>query len=69
MFIDCAKLEKILKADYKTWGGQVWPHRERYVHPERYRMDGGSRTKKKSTKEFLGTVIKTCGLAPERASS
>lgn len=20
MFIDCAKLEKILKADYKTWG-------------------------------------------------
>ena len=20
MFIDCAKLEKILKADYKSWG-------------------------------------------------
>lgn len=20
MFIDCAKLEKILKTDYKTWG-------------------------------------------------
>lgn len=42
MFIDCAKLEKILKADYKTWGRQVWTHRQRYVHPERYRMDDRS---------------------------
>lgn len=42
MFIDCTKLEKILKADYKSWGRQVRSHRERHVHPKRYRLDGGS---------------------------
>ena len=41
MFIDCAKLEKILKADYKSWGVKSGLT-ERHVHLKRYRLDGGS---------------------------
>lgn len=28
MFIDCAKLEKILKADYKTWASSLASQRK-----------------------------------------
>ena len=68
MFIDCAKLEKILKTDYKTWGVKFG-----LTEKGMYILNGTGwmveADKEKITKEFLGTVIKTCGLAPERASS
>lgn len=65
MFIDCAKLEKILKADYKTWGVKFG-----LTEKGMYILNGTGwmveADKEKITKEFLGTVIKTCGLAPEK---
>lgn len=65
MFIDCAKLEKILKADYKTWGVKFG-----LTDKGMYILNGTGwmveADKEKITKEFLGTVIKTCGLAPEK---
>lgn len=65
MFIDCAKLEKILKADYKSWGVKFG-----LTEKGMYILNGTGwmieADKAKITKEFLGTVIKTCGLAPEK---
>lgn len=65
MFIDCAKLEKILKADYKTWGVKFG-----LTEKGMYILNGTGwmieADKAKITKEFLGTVIKTCGLAPKK---
>lgn len=65
MFIDCAKLEKILKADYKTWGVKFG-----LTDKGMYILNGTGWMievdKEKITKEFLGTVIKICGLAPEK---
>lgn len=65
MFIDCAKLEKILKADYKSWGVKFG-----LTEKGMYILNGTGwmveADKTKITKEFLGTVIKTCGLAPEK---
>lgn len=65
MFIDCAKLEKILKADYKSWGVKFG-----LTEKGMYILNGTGwmieADQAKITKEFLGTVIKTCGLAPEK---
>lgn len=65
MFIDCAKLEKILKADFKSWGVKFG-----LTEKGMYILNGTGwmveADKTKITKEFLGTVIKTCGLAPEK---
>lgn len=65
MFIDCAKLEKILKTDYKTWGVKFG-----LTEKGMYILNGTGwiieADNTKITKEFLGTVIKTCGLAPEK---
>lgn len=65
MFIDCAKLEKILKTDYKTWGVKFG-----LTEKGMYILNGTGwmveADKAKITKEFLGTVIKTCGLALEK---
>ena len=65
MFIDCAKLEKILKADYKSWGVKFG-----LTEKGIYILNGTGwmieADKEKITKEFLGTIIKTCGLAPEK---
>ena len=65
MFIDCAKLEKILKADYKSWGVKFG-----LTEKGMYILNGTGwmveADKAKTTKEFLGTIIKTCGLAPEK---
>ena len=65
MFIDCAKLEKILKTDYKTWGVKFGlTEKGMYILNGTGWMIEADNTK--ITKEFLGTVIKTCGLAPEK---
>lgn len=65
MFIDCAKLEKILKADYKSWGVKFGlTEKGMYILNGTGWMIEADNTK--ITKEFLGTVIKTCGLAPEK---
>lgn len=65
MFIDCTKLEKILKADYKSWGVKFG-----LTEKGMYILNGTGWMvevdKEKITKEFLGTVIKICGLAPEK---
>lgn len=65
MFIDCAKLEKILKTDYKTWGVKFG-----LTKKGMYILNGTGwiieADNTRITKEFLGTVIKTCGLAPEK---
>lgn len=39
MFIDCSKFEKVLKADYKSWGRQVWSHRKEDVYSPWHRLD------------------------------
>ena len=58
MFIDCAKLEKILKADYKSWGVKFGlTEKGMYILNGTGWMIEADNTK--ITKEFLGTVIKT----------
>ena len=57
MFIDCAKLEKILKADYKSWGVKFGlTNRRMYI------LQGTGWIIEANAsyvnKEFLGTAIK-----------
>lgn len=58
MFIDCVKLEKILKTDYKTWGVKFG-----LTEKGMYILNGTGwiieADNTKITKEFLGTVNKT----------
>ena len=65
MFIDCAKLEKILKTDYKTWGVKFGLTKKgmQILNGTGWIIEADNT---RITKEFLGTVIKTCGLAPEK---
>lgn len=64
MFIDCSKFEKVLKADYKSWGVKFGlTNRRMYI------LQGTGWIIEANAsyvnKEFLGTVIKVLGPAPK----
>lgn len=64
MFIDCSKFEKVLKADYKSWGVKFGlTNRRMYI------LQGTGWIIEANAsyvnKEFLGTAIKVLGPAPK----
>lgn len=61
MFIDCSKFEKVLKADYKSWGVKFGlTKRMMYIlQGTGWRIEANASY---VNKEFLGTAIKVLGL-------
>ena len=64
MFIDCSKFEKVLKADYKSWGVKFGLTKKgMYIlHGTGWIIEANASY---VNKEFLGTAIKVCGPAPK----
>lgn len=64
MFIDCSKFEKVLKADYKSWGVKFGlTKRMMYIlHGTGWIIEANASY---INKEFLGTTIKALGPAPK----
>lgn len=64
MFIDCSKFEKVLKADYKSWGVKFGlTNRRMYIlQGTGWRIEANASY---VNKEFLGTAIKVLGPAPK----
>lgn len=64
MFIDCSKFEKVLKADYKSWGVKFGLTKKgMYIlHGTGWIIEANASY---VNKEFLGTAIKVLGPAPK----